>query len=277
MVTDHFPFCLTNCFLPQSFKTAHIELAIGGSNLNGIDSVDYLAGALVIGSVDSQPFVLSYQVPTIAALGGSQLTLGAEAIFGGINLARTAALAASPATFDYAFHPDRAADGNRDSDFNHGSIAVVMGDHHAYWEADLGRSKQIEKIDITLMDGCCYESNRFALLVASEPFDESDFDAGDPNVLPDFFSNDAVKVYETSGDYDTGTISVSGPFTGRYVRVVNLADEFLALAEVEIVEEKVVVDVPQIQLQVHAAGEDADGDGVSNEDEIAAGTDPFNP
>ena len=39
-----------------------------------------------------------------------------------------------------------------------------------------------------------------------------------------------------------------------YLRVVNLADEFLALAEVEIYERRVVISVPEIQVQVNRSG-----------------------
>ena len=231
-----------------------IDIEADGSNLAGINSMDYFADGLKVGSVLSPPFVLQYQVPTIAELGDNFLTIGAEAVIGGANETLTASLSASSATYDYAFHPARAADGNRDSDFNHGSVAVVMGDHHAWWEADLGRVIRIENIDIYLMTGCCYESNRFAVLVASEPFVESDFDASDPGGLPEFFSNGAVKIYETTVDYDIDSVSVSGLVAGRYVRIVNLADEFLALTEVEIYEQKVVIPVPEVQVQVNPSG-----------------------
>jgi len=39
-------------------------------------------------------------------------------------------------------------------------------------------------------------------------------------------------------------------FTGRYVRIVNFDGEFLALSEVEIIEEEIIVTTPEIEVQV---------------------------
>jgi hypothetical protein len=224
-----------------------VTIKVSGSNPAGINAVTYAVNGEAVGQAPSPDFELSYPVPLLSELAGDTLTIDAAVLIGGLNLAPAASLSASAATDDFAFTPQRAADGNPDPDINHGSVAVVRGDNLAFWQADLGRTARIVHINIHLMDGCCYESNRFVVLVANAPFVESDFESGS---LPANYSNDAVEIYRTGLDHDTGVVNIDQLLTGRYVRIVNLADDFLALAEVEIVEETITIQIPEIQVQV---------------------------
>jgi hypothetical protein len=251
-----------------------ITLAATGSNLSGVQAVTFTALETLVATAEAPLFEADYAVPSIDTIGGSTLTLSARAVIGGANIALGAATTGSSQTYAYGFGPELAADGNTDSNLNNGSVAVLLDESRAWWQADLGTSKRIQEINIHLMTGCCEASNRFAVLVADQPFVESDFESGE---LPLTYSNGAVTVYETTDDFDTGVVYLEENLAGRYVRVVSLDQTYLALAEVEIIEARFTVDAAPIELQVHAADGDADDDGVSNGDEVLAGTDPFNP
>ncbi|OGC00091.1 hypothetical protein A2V82_13030 [candidate division KSB1 bacterium RBG_16_48_16] len=244
-----------------------IQLEADGSNALGISYVIYTANGLDVTSASARPYMADFQVPAIAELGGNILTVGARAVLGGVNVAPAAMVAASSVYGGYG--PQYAIDGVRTGIGFHANNTL-----HAWWEADLGRLTDIEQIDIYLRTDCCQDRNRFAVLVASEPFVASDFTGG---TLPSAYSNGALEVYRTTVSYDTVSVSITGPFSGRYVRVVHLEQNYLTLAEVEIYEETAEVSVPEVHVQVHPAGEDADGDGLTNGQEISIGTDPFNP
>jgi len=69
------------------------------------------------------------------------------------------------------------------------------------------------------------------VLFAAEPYEDIDFHA---ETLPEHYRNHAVKIYETTKNYDSGSVSISGAFFGRYLRIINLEGDYLALAEVAI-------------------------------------------
>ncbi len=250
-------------------------LRSNGDDTEGIRSVKYLADGIAAGTGGKPaPFEAGWEIPVISGQTSQRdVSISAEAVTGGENLALNAQIDVSDESKAHSFAPSRAADGNTDPAFYAGSVAAVMG-APGWWEADLERITQISRLEIHLNNGCCQENNRFAVLVAAESFVEDDFSG---ESLPDVFTNGAVKVYETSAGHDEGVVSITGPFTGRYVRVVHLGEEFLGLAEVEIFEREAVVAVPEaVSLTVFPAGGDEDGDGATNGEEIAAGTDPFN-
>lgn len=221
-----------------------LTLQAEGTNLQGVNSVAFLVDDVLSATAQAQPFTAAYAVNVGAA---ATLNLHARAVLGGANLALTATLAASSQTFDYAFVPERAADGNTDSDITHGSVSVVIGETVAWWQADLGQIEVLDTINVHLMTGCCETANRFAVLVADTPFDESDFTA---ITLPAAFVNGASLVYETGADYDQGIVTITPSISGRYIRIVGLAERHLNLAEVEIFEPRWTVDSPQVQVQV---------------------------
>ncbi len=69
--------------------------------------------------------------------------------------------------------------------------------------------------------------------------------------LPSSYSNDAVEIYRTvEASFETGSVAIDGIVTGRYLRVINLDTEFLALAEIEVVEERLTVPAEEIQVPV---------------------------
>jgi len=219
-----------------------------GANLDHINRVKFYNDQVEIGSDADVPFEITYVIT-----GTEQLTISARAEIGGTNNALTASVAgSSSASFEHAFTPLRAIDGSTDSNINNGSVAVVKGEPQAWFEADLGRIQRIEDISVYLMEGCCVDSNWFIVLVASEPFDPSDFDSVG---IPDSFVNNAVEIYHTTDDPDEVRVDISsGSYTGRYIRVVNLADDFLALAEVEIMEETISVDSTEVVVDVISSG-----------------------
>jgi hypothetical protein len=97
------------------------------------------------------------------------------------------------------------------------------------------------------MTGCCESSNRFAVLAADTPFVEADFaQAG----LPRSFSNSVRILYETGAAYDQGVVEINADTRCRFIRIVNLEDQFLALAEVEIIAPRLTVESPTVQVQV---------------------------
>jgi len=160
------------------------------------------------------------------------LTVGLSITDTGANLTPTATVSASSIvnndTANYG--PQRAADGQLDT-YNHTNYQL-----HPWWEADLGQDKTFDRIVISTQASCCSSRNQYAVLVASSPFVASDFASAS---LPATYSNGAQVVYQTAGAYETSDIlNITGPFTGRYVRVVykGTNNEYLILNEVQLLQ-----------------------------------------
>ncbi|NOY63798.1 MAG: hypothetical protein GXO97_00115, partial [Nitrospirae bacterium] len=249
-----------------------IELEATADNSLGINYVVFTANGVDVATVSNVPYLAEYQIPTIAEIGDAQLRIGARAVLGGVNIAPNATVYASSVAFGGS--PERAIDGNRSGIWSDGSVTHTGSELHAWWEADLGRTVNIARIEIYLRTDCCQDRNTFAVLVAGEPFVESDFTSG---TLPDTYLNGAVEVYRTTAQYDTGSVIINGPFSGRYVRVVHLSNGIISLAEFEVYESTNTITAPEVTINVHPAVEDADGDGLTNGQEITTGTDSFNP
>ena len=107
---------------------------------------------------------------------------------------------------------------------------------HPWWQADLGQDKTFDRLALVLRSDCCLDRNQLVVLVASTPFVGSDFASAN---LPATYSNGAQLVYETAaGTYDSGSVMVTGPFTGRYVRVAYKPsnNNYLNLYEVQLMQ-----------------------------------------
>jgi hypothetical protein len=221
-----------------------LTLVADGANLTGVNAVEFLIDDMLVGSADQAPFSIAHVLDSASP---SQVSLRARAVLGGTNLAATAVLTASPQTYAHAFVPERATDGNTDPDITHGSVAVVVGDPLAWWQADLGEVKTVQTINVHLMTGCCETSNRFAVLVADTPFVADDFAAG---TLPQTFSNGAQKIYQTPGAYDQSVVVINVQTNGRFIRIINLENQYLALAEVEIIEPRTTAESAAVQVLV---------------------------
>jgi hypothetical protein len=160
----------------------------------------------------------------------SALTVGLSVTDTGTNFAPSATLSSSSIygndTVNYG--PQRAVDGNLDT------TSLTNYELHSWWQADLGQDRTFDRIVIT-SQSCCSTRNQYVVLVASSPFVAADFTGTN---LPTTYSNGAQVVYQTAGATETArTFTISGPFTGRYVRVVYKAgSEYMYLSEVQIMQ-----------------------------------------
>ncbi len=99
--------------------------------------------------------------------------------------------------------------------FSTGSGSFSTGlDLHPWWEVDLGSNQSINRIDV---DFGPFGRRRAAILLASQPFVAGDFTS---STLPTTFSNGAVLIRQTTGLETSGSVAISGSFTGRYLRIV---------------------------------------------------------
>ena len=242
-----------------------IQIETAGSSTLGIAYVEFSADGQPAGTASEPSYLVDYEVPTLAELGGTDLIIGAEAFLGGDNIAPSATVSAASVYGGYG--PGLAIDGDRIS------LGFVADNTlHTWWQADLVQTVNAAYIDISLRTDCCPERNRFAVLVADAPFDESDFSNAE---LPATYANGATEVYRTTAAYDTVSVHIPGPFSGQYIRIVHLEQDYLTLNEVEIFETYNAITVPKISVTVHSADEDWDADGLTNGEEIQIGTDPF--
>ncbi len=206
-----------------------VPVAAGGANPVGVSAVQFSAGGTnAVGPFPA--FNGSLTAPTIAQLGGNVLTINAVARGGGINLAQAKTTSAS-SIFEAQNGPSRAVDGNTNESYSAGSMFHSGDDLHAWWEVDLGYVTPISEIDLYLRTDCCADRNRLAVLVAGAPFVAADFVGTN---LPVSYSNGAVEVYQTTNAFDSGVVMIPTFAEGRFVRVVLLDQNYLALAEVEV-------------------------------------------
>ncbi|MGA2656274.1 MAG: LamG-like jellyroll fold domain-containing protein [Verrucomicrobiota bacterium] len=206
-----------------------VPVVAGGPNPAGISAVQFSGGGTnAVGPFPA--FTGSLAAPTLAQLGTNQFTISAVALGGGANVARGKVTSAS-SSYTAQSGPSRAVDGDTNQNYYAGSMFHSQADLHAFWEVDLGYVTPIREIDLYLRTDCCPERNRFAVLVASQPFVASDFLGTN---LPASYSNGAVEVYQTTNAFDSGVVSIPTFAEGRFVRVAILGQDYLALGEVEV-------------------------------------------
>ncbi|MGO9201638.1 MAG: LamG-like jellyroll fold domain-containing protein [Limisphaerales bacterium] len=208
-----------------------VPAAAGGPNPAGISAVQFsVGGPSVLGPFPA--FSASLAAPSLAQLGTNQLAINAVARGGGADVAR-----AKPATASSSYTPQngpsRAVDGETNQDYNatNSNMFHSQDELHAFWEVDLGYVTPISEIDLYLRTDCCEDRNRFAVLVAAQPFVASDFLGAS---LPASYSNGAVEVYQTTNAFDSGVVSIPTLAEGRFVRVVLLGQNYLMLAAVQV-------------------------------------------
>ncbi|HYN83660.1 MAG TPA: discoidin domain-containing protein [Pyrinomonadaceae bacterium] len=121
----------------------------------------------------------------------------------------------------------RAVDGDTDGGWTHNSVTATLQEAQAWWEVDLGASRQIDSIKVWNRTDCCGSRlANFYVLVSDTPFASTDLTAT--------LSQPGVSGFHTAGQAGRPTtINVSR--TGRYVRVQLTGTNYLSLAEVEVI------------------------------------------
>jgi pimeloyl-ACP methyl ester carboxylesterase len=145
--------------------------------------------------------------------GTNFLTLAEVEVYGLPNLAFGQLVVQS--TNQFAKTGAEAVDGNRDGDWNNGSVSCTDHEPQAYWEVDLGGIALIESIKLFNRTDCCTERL-------------SDFDLR--------ISEDGITWSDIHHSGAIGVITTLAPPApmGRYVRIQLRGVNFLSLAEVEV-------------------------------------------
>lgn len=133
---------------------------------------------------------------------------------------------ASQSSTGYGGNPDRAVDGNREGNYGAGSVSHTNNSPQEWWEVDLGGRKQISMVKIFNRTDCCSERlSNFYVLVSSRPIRSGNLQAAlnDPSVWSYHHADRAGR-----------EISIPVSAEGRYVRIQLAGQNWLSLAEVEV-------------------------------------------
>ena len=126
----------------------------------------------------------------------------------------------------YGGDAQRAVDGNRDGNYNANSVSHTNNGSEEWWEVDLGTVRHIKEIIIWNRTDCCRERLAdFSVLVTEYPFGSSR--------LVDVLGDPAVWNYRHDGAAGQKT-QVPVDAVGRYVRIQLTGNNYLSLAEVEV-------------------------------------------
>lgn len=127
----------------------------------------------------------------------------------------------------YGGSPERAVDGNREGNYSANNVTHTDNAPNDWWEVDLGSQKRIREIKIWNRTDCCGERlSNFYLLISPYPFSSGN--------LQTSLNNSSVWSYHHPGAAGRETtIPVSG--VGRYVRIQLAGQNWLSLAEVEVI------------------------------------------
>ncbi|MBV5349780.1 discoidin domain-containing protein [bacterium] len=120
-----------------------------------------------------------------------------------------------------------AVDGNKDGNFNANSVTHTNNAPNEWWEVDLGRPQHIHEIKLWNRTDCCGERlSNFHVFVSQHPLPSGSLSTvlHNPAIWQQHFSGVAGR--ET-------TIPVSA--VGRYVRIQLAGQNWLSLAEVEVI------------------------------------------
>lgn len=132
--------------------------------------------------------------------------------------------AAKQASVGWGGKPERAVDGNIRGNYHDNSVTHTSGNYQDWWEVDLGGRFPIESITIYNRTDCCSARlSDFYVLVSDKPFPASLSEA----------RNVSAWQYWHQGNAAMQTWLQVG-VTGRYVRVQLNGQDYLSLAEVEV-------------------------------------------
>ncbi len=127
----------------------------------------------------------------------------------------------------YAGAAGRAVDGNTDGTFLAGSVTHTANGPEEWWQVDLGASRTIDSIVVWNRQDCCAERlASFWVLVSETPFP--------PGPVPVARAGARVWRQQRPGAAGRET-RVSVGARGRYVRVQLAGQDYLSLAEVEVI------------------------------------------
>ena len=237
---------------PAIGRTLRVSLL--GQNLQG-DTVLSLAEVAVMGSESGA---------------GSATPLGYLT-----NWTQEAGVTASQSTTTFGAGASRAIDGNRNGDFNTGSVTHTdAGSLGNWWQTDLGLSRKIDRITIyNRTDSAMTRLSNFRVIVLNS--------AGAEVMHKDFYTEEGHGGYKVQWDLPAGVL-------GQRVRIENLGpnragDHVLSFAEVEVLSLmeqfagaiRAQEVLPAAVLESYVPDpDDLDDDGLPNAWEIQYG---FNP
>jgi hypothetical protein len=122
-----------------------------------------------------------------------------------------------------------AVDGNADSNFYDGSVALTYADPHSWWQVDLGQVRQIGRIEITpRSDWCPTCLYPYMVIVSDYPIIDTDITDTDASQWPYLMRVKVNASYQNKVPINR---------SGRYVRIALQNQNYLQLAEVKVIEQ----------------------------------------
>src|SRR6266511_3878208 len=134
--------------------------------------------------------------------------------------------ATSQSSTGFGGNSSRGVDGNTNGNWSDNSVTHTNNEHQPWWLVDLGSVQQIGTVKLWNRTDCCGERlSNFYVLVSDNPFSSTD--------LTMTINQAGVSSYYTAGP--AGLLTEIGVGrSGRYVRVQLAGDNYLSLAEVEV-------------------------------------------
>src|SRR5262245_35139443 len=134
--------------------------------------------------------------------------------------------ATSQSSTGFGGNSSRGADGNTNGNWGDNSVTHTNNEHQPWWQVDLGSVQQIGTVRLWNRTDCCSERvSNFYVLVSDNPFSSTD--------LTTTINQSGVSSYYTAGQAGLLT-GIGVGRSGKYVRVQLAGDNYLSLAEVEV-------------------------------------------
>jgi hypothetical protein len=162
------------------------------------------------------------------ALGASLAPAAAQSALGPVNLAPGKYVHQSSQYGGAS--PDLAIDGNTDGNFWNGSVTHTQSEAHAWWEIDLGESRQIGRVEIWNRTDCCGDRLSSLMVIAADTgIIDSDITDPDDQMYPGIMRTMAP---------NPGQAHVVVPInrSARFIRIALGSENPLSLAEVQVIE-----------------------------------------